>query len=247
MALSAFDAVTLSTALDREVVFFETCESTQLEASKLAQSGAPAGTLVLANSQSAGRGRLGRSWQAAKGKNLLFSLVLRPPIRPERAPLLCLATAVALANVLDLRIKWPNDLLDAEGRKHCGILAQMEAKNGFLSHAILGVGINVNQMEFPPELPNPGSLAMLRGSQDRVAVLKETVFGIEKWCAELSGDGKSVLQAWRARAAHLGQRVRVGEVEGIAKGLRDDGALLIETVAGIVPVLAGDVELMGSV
>ena len=242
--MSSFDAVGLSSVLEREVVFFETCESTQIEARRLAHAGAPAGTLVVANSQSGGKGRLGRTWQAEAGKNLLFSLVLRPPIPPERAPLLCLATAVALADVLDCRIKWPNDLLDEQGRKWCGILAEMDARDGFLRHAVIGVGINVNQVDFPPELPNPGAMAWVRGPQNRVDVLRDAVVQIERWCAELSGGSEAVLKAWVTRAAHLGQRIRVGEVEGIARDLRDDGALLIETKAGIVPVLAGDVELL---
>jgi BirA family transcriptional regulator, biotin operon repressor / biotin---[acetyl-CoA-carboxylase] ligase len=239
-----FDAAGLSEALERDVVFFERCESTQVEARRLADKGAAAGTLVVANSQSGGKGRLGRTWQAAAGKNLLFSLVLRPPIAPERAPLLCLATAVALADVLDCRIKWPNDLLDKQGRKHCGILAEMDAGGGFLRHAVIGVGINVNQVDFPAELPNPGSMALVRGPQNRANVLRDAVFQIERWCAQLSGGSDVVLQAWRARAAHLGQRVRVGEIDGIARGLRDDGALLIETERGVVPVLAGDVQLI---
>jgi BirA family transcriptional regulator, biotin operon repressor / biotin---[acetyl-CoA-carboxylase] ligase len=243
--VSSFDAAGLSGVLERDVVFFENCESTQIEARRLADSGAPAGTLVVANSQSGGKGRLGRTWQAASGKNLLFSLVMRPPIPPEQAPLLCLATAVALADVLDCRIKWPNDLLDDQGRKHCGILAEMDADAGYLRHAVLGVGINVNQVEFPPELPNPGSMALVRGPQNRAVVLRDAVFQIERWCAELSGGSEAVLKAWRARAAHLGQRIRVGAVEGVARDLRGDGALLIETSTGIVPVLAGDVELMG--
>lgn len=243
--MAGFDSVGLSAVLDRDVVFFESCESTQIEARRLASAGAPAGTLVVTEIQSAGKGRLGRQWQSEAGKNLLFSLVLRPPIAPKRAPLLCLATAVALADVLNCRIKWPNDLLDSQGRKHCGILAEMDADAGFLRHAVIGVGINVNQVDFPPDLPNPGSMALVRGPQNRVAVLRDAVFQIERWCAELSGGSEAVLKAWRARAAHLGQRIRVGEVEGVARDLRGDGALLIETSTGIVPVLAGDVELMG--
>jgi BirA family biotin operon repressor/biotin-[acetyl-CoA-carboxylase] ligase len=150
-----------------------------------------------------------------------------------------------LAQVLDLQIKWPNDLIDQNGRKVAGILAELEASQGFVQWAIIGVGINVNQVEFPAEIPNPGSLAQLRGPQDRSEILRDSVFAIERWCAELSSGADSMLEAWRRRSAHLGKRVRVGEIEGVARDVREDGALLVETLAGVVPILAGDVEMMG--
>ena len=241
----SMDRALLSEMLERDVAYFDACQSTQVEARALAQNGAPSGTLVVADSQTAGKGRLGRSWHGEPGENLAFSLILRPPLPPQQAPLLCLATAVGLANALDLRIKWPNDLLDQDGRKICGILAEMEAQASYVEYAIIGVGINVNQVGFPEELPNPGSLAMSRGVQDRSSVLRDAVFAIERWCAELSGGGDSVLMAWRKRAAHLGQRVRVGQIEGIARDVRGDGALMIDTADGIQPILTGDVEMLG--
>ena len=241
----SFDQVGLSELLEREVTFHAHCESTQVEAVRLAKEGAPAGSLVVADAQGAGKGRLGRSWHAEPGENLLFSLVLRPPLPPAQAPLLCLATAVGLAQALDLHIKWPNDLLDDQGRKVCGLLAELEASQGYVEWAVIGVGINVNQVDFPADLPNPGSLALRAGPQERGPLLKKAVFAIERWCAELSGGGESMLDAWRRRAAHLGQVVRVGDVEGVARDLRSDGALLIETASGLVPILAGDVEMLG--
>ena len=238
------DKAHLSTLLERDVVFFEECESTQIEARKLAQDGAPSGTLVVTDSQIAGKGRLGRSWHGRTGQNLAFSLILRPPLSPQQAPMLCLATAVGLAQALNLRIKWPNDLLDESGRKVCGILAEMEAHPTYVEYAIIGVGINVNQTTFPEDLPNPGSLAMTHGEQDRALILREVVFAVERWCAELSGGTATVLGAWRQRAAHLGQRVRVGSVEGIARDVRDDGALMIDTGGGLEAILTGDVEML---
>jgi BirA family biotin operon repressor/biotin-[acetyl-CoA-carboxylase] ligase len=240
----AFDLAALTEALDRPLQFFDSCESTQTEARKWAADGALPGSLVVANTQTGGRGRQGRLWHSRPGENLQFSLILRPALLPAQAPMLCIAAGVGLARVLDLRIKWPNDLLDGQGRKVVGILAEMEASRGYLEHAILGIGINVNQVDFPPELPNPGSLALLRGPQDRALLLKEVVEAVESECAELSGGPSGTLQRWRARAAHLGQSVRVGEIQGVAIDIREDGALLLRNSEGVHAILAGDVEML---
>ncbi|MEC7242822.1 MAG: biotin--[acetyl-CoA-carboxylase] ligase [Myxococcota bacterium] len=246
--MTEFSGPFLQRLLERDVRFHEVCESTQKEARIWADQGALTGSLVVANSQTAGRGRLGRSWHSAPGKNLAFSMVLRPPLRIQDAPLICLAAGVGLAEALNLSIKWPNDILDAEGRKIGGILAEMETHSGRLKHAVLGVGLNVNQTRFPESLPNPGSVAWLRGEQDRAVVLQQCVFAVEKWCSELVSSPGRVLAQWRKRSAHLGKTVRVGDVKGIAEGVREDGALLIRTQAGEVhPILAGDVEMVGQI
>ena len=243
--MSEFSAVRIESLLERDVRFFEDCESTQVEARQWADEGAPPGGLVVADAQHGGRGRLGRSWHSESGKNLAFSLILRPPLRIEEAPLLCLAAGVGVAEALDLAIKWPNDLLDGEGRKVAGILAEMETSHGRLKHAVIGIGVNVNQTDFPPEIPNPGSLSLLRGPQDRALILEKCVFSVEKWCAELVSARDRVLKRWKHRFAHQGAIVRVGETEGVAEGIRDDGALLLRKESGqVVPILAGDVEMV---
>ena len=246
--MSDFSGHRLESLLDREVRFFDVCDSTQLEARAWAEEGAPSGSVVVANSQTSGRGRLGRDWHSGVGQNLAFSLVLRPPLKIVDAPLLCLAAGVGLAEALDLCIKWPNDILDHDGRKVAGILAEMETDGGRLKHAVVGIGVNVNQVEFPQHLPNPGSLALLRGGQDRSAVLQSCVFSVEKWSAELSSAPGRVLDRWRKRSAHMGKSVRIGDVHGIAEGVREDGALLVRTTAGeSVPILTGDVEMMAQI
>lgn len=181
---------------------------------------------MLAESQTAGRGRLDRRWRSAKGENLLFTVVLRPPVAPRDAPLLTLGAAAGLAEAFELRVKWPNDLVTPGGRKVAGLLAEMETRGEHVRYVLLGVGLNVNQVEFPPDLPNAASLATLRGPQDREAVLETAVAAILAWSAH---PGR--LDLWRRRAHTLGRRVSVGGVEGLATHLRDDGALIVDGVA----------------
>ena len=246
--MTEFSQGRLERLLERDVRFLEVCESTQKEARLWAEEWAPTGSLVVANAQTEGRGRLGRSWHSEPGKNLAFSMVLRPALRIQDAPLICLAAGVGLAEALNLSIKWPNDILDPEGRKIGGILAEMETSNGRLKHAIVGIGVNVNQTQFPESLPNPGSLALLRGEQDRAVVLERCVLALEKWCSELTTSPAGVLDQWRRRSAHLGKTVRVGDVEGISEGVREDGAMLLRTRSGeIHAILAGDVEMVSQI
>ena len=236
---------TLSWRTGRRVQLEAACESTndlaRAAARELTGREAPAALpLVVAEQQTAGRGRLGRRWEAAPGENLLFSLVLRPAVPPARAPRCLLLWAAAMAEALDLWLKWPNDLMSAEGQKVGGILAELEThsepfgRGQQLVHVVLGVGINVRQTAFPG-LPTAASLATLgRDTTDRAALLGRLVRAVD------ATDVHATLDAWRARARTLGRRVRVGAREGTATGLREDGALLIDGV----PVLAGDVEMV---
>ncbi len=208
------------------IVRFAALPSTQDQARVLAQSGALHGTTVVADVQTAGRGRMDRRWSTSPGLDLAFSMVLRPGGRLRDAPLLTLGAAAALAEAFDVRVKWPNDLVDAHGRKLAGILAEVDAVDDRVRYVVLGVGINVNRLDFEG-LPPATSLAALRGgSLDRDAVLDTARSAI------LQGADPPVrLDVWRARAHTLGRHVRVGEVAGIAESLRDDGALVIGGVA----------------
>ncbi len=206
--------------------------STQVEARALAEAGAPHGTTVVADAQTQGRGRLGRRWAASPGENLLLSIILRPPVPVREAPLLTLGAAAGVATALDLLVKWPNDLVDTDGHKLGGFLAELETAGDRVAYVILGLGLNVNQFDFPG-LPNATSLRRLRGGpQDREAVLDDVLRAILAWSAH---PGR--LDLWRERAHTLGRHVRVGEVEGLATSLRDDGALIV----GGVAILTGEV------
>jgi len=236
---SGFGRHTLQWRLNRPVHYFDRCGSTNVEARRLAGlAESPAGTVVVADAQDQGRGRLGREWESESGKNLLFSLVLEPQVLPQMAPVCVLAWAAAMADVLDCQVKWPNDLMAPSGKKLGGILAELSAEAERVRFVVLGVGINVNQTHFDG-LPDATSLASIRGeSLDRAALLAQLVAAVE------SVDTRTApsLERWRARSHTLGKRVRVGELEGLASDVRDDGALLVDGQ----PVLAGDVHMLGS-
>ncbi|MCP4806963.1 MAG: biotin--[acetyl-CoA-carboxylase] ligase [Proteobacteria bacterium] len=244
VSADGFGAHTLAHTCEREVVFHERTESTNRDAFRLALDGAPAGTLVVADVQSSGKGRLGRSWEGQPGESLLFSLVLRPPMAPTDAPKLCLAAALALAAVTGQHIKWPNDVVSEDGGKLAGILAEMHAEIDRLHFVVLGVGLNVHQAAFPPELPDATSLARLRRAEGRAALLGRVVSAIEARCAEVAITPDRVLADWKGRARTLGRRVRVGEIEGRAVDLRADGALIVDVGDRLVPVLTGDVQMV---
>ncbi len=239
--MTPFDGPGLSEACGREVVFFKECSSTHNEAAAIAKAGAPAGTLVVADGQSEGRGRQGRSWRSPAGENLYFSLICRPDLPPQRAGLLGLACAVGVAEALDLGIKWPNDVLDPERRKVAGILSEMDVEDGGISYVILGVGINVNQVEFAADLPHAGSLARLRGPQDRGLVLARCLAAIEPRCQQVERSPEAMLAAWRGRWLDRGREVQADGARGIAVDVGVDGALLLKTEDGLQSVFAGDV------
>ncbi len=205
-------------------------DSTQRVARELAEQNAPDGTIVIADAQTAGRGTHGRSWSSPPGQNLYATAILRPSIPLPQAALLSLRFAALLAQRLNavlpgapLRVKWPNDLVTMEGKKVAGILGEMESRDSQIRYVLLGVGLNVNQVSFAPELPNATSLAILNDrSMDREATL-------ELLCAALA-EGPLLpggLDLWRLLSHTLGRQVRVGDVEGLAEGLAPDGALIV--------------------
>lgn len=216
------------------VLYLERTDSTNRVARELARQGGVG--LVLAEHQTAGRGRMGRVWSSEPGQNLLFSVILRPVIAPAAAPRAVMCWAAAMAAALEVWVKWPNDLVSDQDLKLGGLLAELETDGDRVRHVVLGVGLNVNQRAFDG-LPGATSLAELRGGdQDRVEALRALVGAIHG--ADLSERG---LELWRARSRTLGRRVAVGELRGTATGLRGDGALLIDGR----PILAGDVSLIG--
>ena len=237
---TGFGLHTLSWKLNRDIHFFDECDSTNMEARRLASNGpSQPSTIVIANHQRAGRGRLGRQWNAEAGLNLLFSMVLHPSVPPQHASVCVLAWAAAMAAVLDCQVKWPNDLVNRDGEKLGGILAELSAEAESVRFVVLGVGINVNQVDFPG-LPQATSVARMRGEpQDRATLLQRLVVAIEA----VDTRGVPDLALWRERSNTIGRRVRVGAVEGLATDVRDDGALLVDGT----PILAGDVHMVGSV
>jgi BirA family biotin operon repressor/biotin-[acetyl-CoA-carboxylase] ligase len=223
-------------------VHHRTTDSTNERAKRLAAAGAPHGTLVTADEQSAGRGRQGRVWTAEPGHALLMSLVVRGLGKGDE--LLPLVAAVGVCEACEAtaqvscRIKWPNDVW-IDGRKVCGILVEGRPQEGW---AVLGIGVNVSTPAFPGELSETAtSLALAAGSApSREAVLDALLASLERWLAAPSAE---VLAAWRERDALLGAPVAWNGGLGRGAGITDAGALRVETDAGIVELDAGEVHL----
>lgn len=207
-------------------------------------SGRPHGSSLLADRQTAGRGRLGRTWVHDPGAALALSVLLRPTLRPDRLPLLSLGAAVALREVLgpSFRIKWPNDVLGPDERKVAGILAEAEISDGRVLAVILGIGVNL--LAAPP-VPGAGCVADHGGPTDREVVAVRLVGALLRWATVAERQPGELLDGWRAGAHTLGRRVRVGGHEGTAEDIDSDGALRLRSDSGgLLRVLAGDVEMV---
>lgn len=247
--------------LGRWIEYRESVGSTNELAKQLARQGAPEGLVVLANEQTAGKGRLGRGWASPPGVGIWMSVVLRPEIPPYETPRLTLAAAVAVAHAIrqvagvEAGIKWPNDIVHG-GRKLCGILTELEAEWERVAFAVVGIGINVNTApeQFPAELqPAASSLAIAGGRPVRRAPLVQAILTeLETQYDRLRGGRfEQVLTDWRRLSVTLGQRVRVlpfadGELPlaGMAEDVDRDGALLVRLPTGeLRRVLAGEVSL----
>jgi len=253
-----FDVVRFHAALrtkrfGRHLIFERSVGSTLDVARHAAEHDAPEGTVALADEQTAGRGRLGRTWVSPPGVNLMPTLVLRPPREVLRwipmIPPLAIVRAIEAAADVRAAIKWPNDVHIA-GRKLGGVLIETEIEGDALRFVLVGCGINVNwDTRSAAELADIAtSLLVVTGrAHDREALLARFLLEFERlYDAALGGD--SPLAAWRERLATLGQPVRAswpgGEVEGIAEDTDDEGGLVVRTAAGeLVTVQAGDVTL----
>jgi BirA family biotin operon repressor/biotin-[acetyl-CoA-carboxylase] ligase len=233
---------------------FETLDSTNDVAKELAARGAPEGTVVVAEAQTGGRGRLGREWDSPPGVGLYVSLVLRPMLPPQELPQITLTTAVSVAwavrRVAGVApgIKWPNDLL-LNGGKLGGILTEMETESDRIRHVVVGLGLNVNNPEFPPELKATAtSLTLaLGGSYSRVQLLQAWLEEFEALYDRFLNQGfPEILEEWKGLTVTLGRPVTVRqgprEISGEALDVAADGALLLKTAGGeIVRVTSGEI------
>ncbi len=240
------------------VVYHQSVGSTNDEAKELAEAGAPDGTLVIADHQMRGRGRLDRQWWSPPGLNLLFSLIFRPEfLAPHQAQRLMMICSLALCDVVTkvtglwATVKWPNDVL-LGGRKLCGLLAELGLSSTRLDYAVVGMGINVN-VDFAgddaPALMTPAtSLKIELGREiSRMEVLAALLRRIEARYESLRA-GALPHDEWQSRLNLLGQAVQVTMphrvLTGLATGVDADGALLVQQPDGKVErVLAGDVTL----
>jgi BirA family transcriptional regulator, biotin operon repressor / biotin---[acetyl-CoA-carboxylase] ligase len=240
--------------LAARVLYFTTIGSTNDVAASLAADPASFGAVVIADAQTAGRGRRGRTWFSPEGSGLYVSVILAPSraaSEPDRATMLltltagvALAEGVERASGLSPAIKWPNDLLVA-GRKLAGILAE-----GCGEAVVLGYGINVGPMAYPPELRDRATSleTELGRSIDRASVAVETLAALASRYDDLvSGRFDAILDAWRRRApTHRGARVvwdtPAGPQSGITDGIDDFGALLVRVADRVERIVAGEVR-----
>jgi BirA family biotin operon repressor/biotin-[acetyl-CoA-carboxylase] ligase len=245
--------------IGRQVVSFDSVSSTIETASELARKGAPEGTVVVADAQSGGRGRLGRKWSSPPGVGIWTSIILRPAIPPRDAPKLTLLAAVTVATVLRegytlaAEIKWPNDVV-VSGRKICGALTELVAEQDAVRYVITSFGLNVNQTraKFPAEVRDVATSIRIEAGrmQDRPDVFRRVLREFDRQYARFSeSNGREVLDQWRMLSGTLGKRVTVqlrdGKIEGIAKDVEHDGSLIIDVGGGVVRSVAyGDVTIL---
>jgi BirA family biotin operon repressor/biotin-[acetyl-CoA-carboxylase] ligase len=238
-----------------------TCASTNDHCARLAREGAPEGQLIVADTQTGGRGRMGRSWFSPAGQNLYLSLLLRPPLPASRLPPVTLIAGAAIGEVLAQvlagsgfrpRLKWPNDVevdgAPGQTRKLVGILTEMATEREQIRHVVLGVGLNVNQTAFPAELDGRAtSLRLLTGRQhDRAALLARLLDALEPaYDQALRDGGADGLARWRA-LADLPRPCRVSRPQGeplvgTAVDIDAEGALLFRDASGrFTRVLSGE-------
>ena len=262
--LEAFGREALEAAIDtkwagKHICYFKELDSTNARAKQEADNGAAEGTLVVTDMQTAGRGRRGRSWNSPAGVNVYFTLILKPVYQPDKAAMVTLVMALAVAEGISLtcgmeaEIKWPNDVV-VNGKKVCGILTEMNVEHGQIQYVAVGVGVNVGLQEFPPEIADKAaSLEAECGKPvSRAALAANILKAFEKYyesfLQELSLS--CIRDKYNGRLVNRDREVRVldpqGEFQGIARGLNEFGELLVERDDGSVTmVFAGEVSVRG--
>ena len=245
--LDAFSGALKKCMFGKNVIFRDTIGSTNVFLKALAQQGFPEGTVVITDEQSAGLGRLGRQWFSKKGQNLLFSVLLRPRMPPNR--LFVLTMILGLAGIdamlpmsgLSAKIKWPNDIYIGE-KKLGGILTEFAVKQGVVEYVVLGMGLNVNW--YPPTehqllYPTSSIFAEIHKKVSRERLLGNLLKRFEAFYLEAldeTNPGKGFYKRWNEKSAILGKSVVIEtgneRVEGVAAGIDQDGALGLITAEG---------------
>lgn len=250
----------------QNLIYFDSTDSTNVQAKRLAEEGAPHGTVVVADQQTAGRGRRGRGWISPSGTNLYFTILLRPEVEPDKASMLTLVMAMAVAEGIgracdkrkpghcDIGIKWPNDIV-IDGRKACGILTEMSlsVEQDSIQHVVIGVGVNVAKQAFAEELQGRAMaleevFEKVNRAQLLASILEVFEGQYEKFCE--TGDLSGLKESYNALLVNRDRQVRVldpkGEFEGIARGIRETGELMVELPGGeIRDIYAGEVSVRG--
>ncbi len=242
--------------LGKRIYSFDSIDSTNTFARTLKEDECPNGTLIVADEQTAGKGRQGRQWQSQKGKNLLFTVVTRPLFVHEKVRVIPFGAALAAADGIEqetksaVECKWPNDLL-IDGKKVAGMLIETTTQNDAVMNVILGIGINVNQTEFADDIKEKATSLKLHSQQDvdRVRLLCAVLAELEYRFEQLRHfSPQTLLDEWKQRATMLGSEITLVEhrtsIKARAMDVAPNGALVIEEMNGMRrEVFAGDVTI----
>lgn len=244
--------------MGQEIIYYEAIDSTNNEAKKKAREGASEGTLIIADQQTAGKGRLGRSWISPSGEGIWMSLILRPHILPNQASQLTLIAGLGMCEAIErvtglkAQIKWPNDVV-VNSKKICGILTEMSAQVEQIEYVVVGIGVNVNLSSIPEELPYASSLAIEGGkeySRKKIIATFLEIFEVDYTQYVKSLNLNFIKERYEQSCITLHRQVKLitKENECIAKalGINEEGALMAQMQDGsIQTVSSGEVSVRG--
>lgn len=248
-----------SKIIGREIIFFDTLNSTNTSAMEFAEKGLPEGTVIIADSQTSGRGRLGRKWLSPPRKNLYMSIILRPTLSPRDAAIVTLMSAVACASSLKrlsaipISIKWPNDII-VSNKKLGGILTEIKADMDRILYTVIGIGININHTveEMPDDIKGVATSIKIEtgNAVSRTQAALEILKELDKWYILLLTLGKKpIIKEWRRLSSTIGCRVKVTVGDkiftGVAEDIDEEGMLLLKQPDNSMKkISAGDVIIL---
>lgn len=243
----------------KEVLYFDTIDSTNTKAQELAEKGYPSGTLVVADKQESGKGRRGRSWVSPSGTGIFMTLMIKPDINPNNASMLTLVAALAVAKAItsvtgeEAMIKWPNDIV-VNGKKVCGILTEMNAQFDYINHIVVGIGINVHNESFPEEISQMASSLMMEAGGKRfhrAQIIAETMSYFEQYYDTFlkTQDLSALVREYDELLVNRNKSVRVLDpkepFDGKAMGITPKGELIVDTWESRKLVSSGEVSVRG--
>lgn len=243
----------------KEVLYFDTIDSTNTKAQELAEKGYQSGTLVVADKQESGKGRRGRSWVSPSGTGIFMTLMIKPDINPNNASMLTLVAALAVAKAItsvtgeEALIKWPNDIV-VNGKKVCGILTEMNAQFDYINHIVVGIGINVHNESFPEEISQMASSLMIEAGGKRfhrAQIIAETMSYFEQYYDTFlkTQDLSALVREYDELLVNRNKSVRVLDpkepFDGKAMGITSKGELIVDTWESRKLVSSGEVSVRG--
>lgn len=243
----------------KEVLYFDTIDSTNTKAQELAEKGYPSGTLVVADKQESGKGRRGRSWVSPSGTGIFMTLMIKPDINPNNASMLTLVAALAVTKAItsvtgeEAMIKWPNDIV-VNGKKVCGILTEMNAQFDYINHIVVGIGINVHNESFPEEISQMASSLMIEAGGKRfhrAQIIAEAMSYFEQYYDTFlkTQDLSALVREYDKLLVNRNKSVRVLDpkepFDGKAMGITPKGELIVDTWESRKLVSSGEVSVRG--